>query len=598
MKKFFLNALSSFVGAWVAIVLAGVVAVLMVFALAQSALGGSGVALGKNTVLDVKLSGVFLERDDQMGIGAFDLLKGDLSSAQSVETLVNAITEAKTNDLIDAIYLDCGVVEAAPASLYAIREALLDFKTSEKKIYAYGDVYSQGAYFVASVANEMSLNPAGAVSFQGLGGQTLFYKGLFDKLGVEFQVVRVGKGKAAVEPYTADTMSMVARTQSLQMMDTLWMQMRSCIAESRPSVTPSAMDSLINVEYVSQKPAQFLLANKLVDRLEYRHSFEERVAKAVGQDKKLDNRISPQQLNSLASYNKDSSANNQIAVLYACGAIDDVMGGGGINSDKLVDDILALSENDNVKALVLRVNSPGGSAFGSEQIWEALQTFKKTGRPFVVSMGDYAASGGYYISCGADRIFANPFTITGSIGIFGLIPNVDGLMHKLGVNVEMVATNPAGQFPTGLTPLNEDQMAAMQSMVEEGYQLFVKRCAEGRKVSVAKIEEIADGRPLPAVMAKSYGLVDELGTLKEAVAYAAKQAKLEDYNVVSYPAIEITIFKMLSDMQMNMGQTLSIAKLLMSGDVGQYTSVAQILMDNLKAACPMRAEATHFKFSL
>lgn len=598
MKKFFLNALSSFVGAWVAIVLAGIVTVLLVFALAQGAFGGPGVSLGKNTVLEVKLSGALLERNNQVGLGALDLFNGDLFASQSVETLVTAIREAKTNDLIDAIYLDCGIVSAAPASLYAIREALLDFKSSKKKIYAYGDVYSQGAYFVASVADEMSLNPSGSVSFQGLGGQTLFYKGLFDKIGLEFQVVRVGKGKAAVEPYTVDTMSMVARTQSRQMMDTLWKQMRSCIAEVRPAITPAAVDSLINVEYISEKPAEFVLESKLVDRLEYRNSFEERIAKAAGQDKKLEKRISPQQFVAIASPGNDTSVKNQVAVLYACGAIDDVMGEAGINSSQLVDNILSLAENDEVKALVLRVNSPGGSAFGSEQIWEALQTFKKTGRPLIVSMGDYAASGGYYISCGADRIFANPFTITGSIGIFGLIPNVEGLMHKLGVNVEMVATNPAGQFPTGLTPLTGDQMAAMQSMVENGYQLFVKRCAEGRKVSTAKIEEIADGRPLPAVMAKNYGLVDELGTLQDAVAYAAKQAKLKDYNTVAYPAIEMSIFRLISDMQMNASRSVSIAKLLMSGDVSKYASAAQTIIDNLRTSYPLRAETIHFKFSL
>lgn len=598
MKKFFLNALSSFVGAWVAIVLAGIVTAFIVFAMISKAFGDSGISLTDGTVLEIKLSGTLQERDGQMTVGALDLLGGKFTVEQNVETLVKAIGEAKTNDLIKAIYLDCGIFSAAPASLNAVRDALIDFKQSKKKIYAYGDVYTQGAYYVASVADEISLNPAGSVSFQGLGGQTLFYKGLFDKIGVEFQAVRVGKGKAAVEPFTVDTMSSVARSQSMEMMDTLWMQLRKEVAQYRSSIAPVVMDSLINVEYVSQKPAKFILDCKLVDKLEYRHDFEKRIAKAVGQDNTLEKRITPRQFCQLAVAADGVGSDNQVAVLYACGGIDDVMGGsGGINSEKLVSDILSLAKDDNVKALVLRVNSPGGSAFGSEQIWAALEAFKKTGSPVVVSMGDYAASGGYYISCAADRIFANPFTITGSIGIFGLIPNVEGLLQKVGLNAEMVATNPNAQFPNFFSPLDDKQLAAMQSMVEDGYHLFVKRCAEGRHMSEDKIEAIADGRPLAAVMAKKYGLIDELGTLDDAVAYAAKKAKLKDYHVVSYPVVELSLVQLLAENQATFSKVATLAELISSGDANRYADAAHSFIDNLRQTSILRAETATFTFS-
>lgn len=591
MKKFFLNALSSFVGAWVAIVVAGVVAVLLVVAIVSKLMGGGFEDIKDNSVLELKLSGTIVERDDESSISVFSLMAEDFGNTLSLETALKAIEEAKTNDKIKAIYLDCGPLSAAPATLESLRAALIDFKSTGKKVYAYADYMTQGAYYVASVANEISLNPAGGVSFSGLGGQTLFYKNFFDKIGLQFQAVRVGKGKAAIEPYTADTMSNVAREQNMTLISTLWGQIRHDISKSREAVSPELMDSLINVEYISQKPAQYVLDNKIVDRLEYRHTFEERLAKAVGQGDKLENRVSPMQLASVAA-TTSAEDENQVAVLYACGGIDDMMGGGGINSEKLVSDILSLKEDDNVKALVLRVNSPGGSAFGSEQIWEALATFKKSGKPFIVSMGDYAASGGYYISAGADRIFANPLCVTGSIGIFGLIPNIQGLMDKLGVNPVTVATNPAGQFPNLFNALDEKQYAAMQEMVENGYALFVKRCAEGRDISEDKIKEIADGRPLPAALALKYGLVDELGNLDAAVKYAAKKAKLSDnYSVVTYPATDMTIAQLMAGFKSGTSKLASVVK-FMTGDIDaqEYAEQAQGLLHRLQRPGLVRTE--------
>ncbi|MCM1319659.1 MAG: signal peptide peptidase SppA [Muribaculaceae bacterium] len=598
MKKFFLNALSSFVGAWVAIVLAGIVAVIIIFGVVGNILGSKAPGLDDKGVLEISLSGTFVERDDASDLNVISIVTQDLSTSHSLETLLVAIHEAKTNDKVKAIYLDCGQVSAAPATLQAIRSALADFKSSGKKVYSYADNMSQGAYFVATVADEISLNPAGSVTLSGLGGQSLFYKELFDKIGIEFQAVRVGKGKAAIEPYTQDSISVVARRQSMQLLDTLWYQIKSDIAQSRKALTPDYIDTLINNDYVSLKSAEYVHKAHIVDKLEYRHQFEERLSKAIGQDgDKLENCISPEEL-ALQAPTETPQAEDQVAVLYACGGIDDVMGGGGINSTTLVPQILELAHDDNVKALVLRVNSPGGSAFGSEQIWEALETFKKTGKPFIVSMGDYAASGGYYISCGADRIFANQLCITGSIGIFGLIPNVASLMDKLGINAEMVATNPNGVFPAIVRPLTEQQLEAMQQMVNNGYELFVSRCSEGRHIDIEKIKEIADGRPLPAAMAKSYGLVDELGDLDQAISFAADKAKLKDYNRVNYPQTSMTLVAMLSNLQQSTSQMARLVSLFTCGDVQQYSETARKILSGLTDHKLVRAEMSPFRISL
>lgn len=597
MKKFFLNALSSFVGTWVAIVLAGAIAALLIFALITKMTGGESVNIEDNSVLEIKLEGAMVERDDRSSMSFMSMISGSMEAPQALETTVAAIKEAKTNGQIKAIYLDCGNIAAAPATLQALRTALADFKSSGKKIYAYADNMGQGAYYVASVANEISLNPAGSVSFSGLGGQSLFFKGLLDKIGVSFQAVRVGKGKAAIEPYTQDTMSVVARNQTMQVLDTIWTQVKHDISASRKAMTPAYIEKLINEDYIAQKSAQFVKDAKIVDSLEYRHEFETRIAKAVGQGDKLERRVSPARLAAyVPARTKDSK--DQVAVLYACGGIDDFMGGNGINSAELVEQILELKDDENVKALVLRVNSPGGSAFGSEQIWEALKTFKKSGKPFVVSMGDYAASGGYYISAGADRIFANPMCITGSIGIFGLIPNVKGLMDHVGLHTEMVATNPSGQFPNLVDPLDEKQLAAMQAMVDNGYALFVKRCAEGRGMTEERIKEIADGRPLSAPMALHFGLVDELGNLQDAIAYAGKQAKLKDYNVVNYPEVEMSIMQFLSDMQAGTDRMAGIVKLFTCGDITGYAEQTGSLVKNFKTQRLVRAESVLYNITL
>lgn len=549
MKKFFLNLLTSFMGAWLAIVLAGIVAVVIVMAMVSGMMAGNIEQVTDGCILKVDLNGPIQERAGGTQMDLMSVVNGNFSNGQSVENLVNAIRTAAGDKRVSAIYLDCGAVSAAPASLNAIREALIDFKLARKKIYAYADAMTQGAYFVATVADSICLNPAGNFDLHGLGGQSLFYKGLFDKVGVQFQAVRVGKGKAAIEPFTSDTMSTVARQQNMELIDTLWKQMRFDMCNTALK-TEEKLDSLINNDYIMCKPASFALENHLVDALAYRHEFEDKIAALYGQKDGLEKVISPATLLPYEEiYCKNPAAGNQVAVLYACGSIDDPMSGGGINSQTIVDQVLEFAKDDNIKALVLRVNSPGGSAFGSEQMWEALETFKATGKVLTVSMGDYAASGGYYISCGANRIFADRYTITGSVGIFGLIPNVKGLLDMAGLNVITVATNPQAIFPTGMEPLDEAQLAAMQSMVEDGYNLFVSRVATGRHMTVEKVKEFADGRPLSSAAALRYGLIDDIGTLETAIEWTKSEAKLKDANVVVYPEVQYNFMDMLSMMQ-------------------------------------------------
>lgn len=548
MKKFFLNLLSSFMGAWLAIVTSGICLFLVCIGI-MGVFMSQGTSMSDRSVLKIDLKGELIERESGMEFDLMSLLQSGQMEYQTVETLVNAIREARNNDKIKAIYLDCGALAAAPASIDAVREALVDFKSSGKRIYAYADHYSQSAYFLATVANELYLNPVGSVDLHGLGGETLFYKDLFDKIGVEFQVVRVGEGKSAVEPYTQTHMSDYARNQSMQLLDTIWAGIKSTISESR-KISSSEIDSLINKDFPALRTASYAKQRNLIDGMMYRHEFEKHIADAVGQKDGLENTVSPRVLADLSDPFKSMGnvGGKQIAVLYACGGIDTEMEG-GIQSQKLVEQIISLGKDENVKGLVLRVNSPGGSAYGSEQIWEAIEWFKKQKKPVAVSMGDYAASGGYYISCGANRIFADRLTITGSIGIFGLIPNIHGLTQMIGINPEMVATNPLAQFPTLLDSLDNRQLAAMQTMVEEGYELFVKRCAEGRNLPVDKIKSIADGRPLAATVARSHGLVDQLGSLHDAVEWTAGKAGIgKDYNVGVYPVLEPNILYYLNNM--------------------------------------------------
>lgn len=499
----------------------------------------------KHSILTLELSGSIVESETPSSINYTALMSGGIEKPQTLNVIVEGLKEGADNKNIDALYIKCGAALASPATFNAIREAVKEFKKTGKKVYAYGDVYTLGTYYVASVSDKIFLNPYGEIAIQGLGSTSMYLKGLFDKLGVEFQVVKVGTFKSAVEPYISTQMSEPARAQLDTLFSTMWDFMKDGICDNRKKLSGSEIDSLVN-NGLMFSTAEFAAESGFVDEVVYERVMDERLAKLIDVDKKKLNFVSPSTLIGQLPWTDAYSSKNNIAVLYATGEIVDGAST-GINYQKLVPIITQLADDDKIKGLVLRVNSPGGSAFGSDQIGEALDYFQSKKKPLAVSMGDYAASGGYWISCGADRIFADPLTITGSIGIFGLIPNVKGLSDKLGINPQSVSTNPAANFPTLFTPMDEKQLSIMQKYVETGYDRFIKRVATGRKMTEAKVRQIAEGRVWNAMKAKEIGLVDELGSLKDAIEWTAKKADIySKYDVSVYPVYEPSFWDVIS----------------------------------------------------
>lgn len=560
LKRFFLNSLSSFVGACIAITLFIVSAVLFVIGVAGSAALSSASdveQIKSRSILKISLDGVIEERETAIEPDLASLLQGKLEMPQTLDVLVQSIREAADNDDIAAIYVECGSVAAGPATLNAIRDELLDFKKKtegKKKIIAYADAFTQGAYFVASVADRIYMNPAGEISLQGLSSSNFYLKDFLDKVGVQFQIVKVGTYKSAVEPYILNDMSEPARAQMDTLLGNMWSFIREGISKSRHDLTPGKIDSLVSRDFIALQKSEAAVKAGLVDSLIYERQLKYRLAELTGREADKLNFVSPATVAASTSFANKYNSKKQIAVLYACGEIADG-NKNQINYEDLVPVIVSLADNDKVKGLVLRVNSPGGSVFGSTQIGEALDYFQSKKKPLAVSMGDYAASGGYWISADADRIFADPLTITGSIGIFGMIPNFKGTLDKLGVNIADVSTNPEANFPTGYKPMTPLQMEQMQKMVERGYDEFTSRVAKGRKLKKADVLRIAEGRVWDAVMARKIGLVDSLAGLNSAIEWTAREARIEkDYDVVAYPKVESSVWSMIQTGSMSMAE--------------------------------------------
>lgn len=451
-------------------------------------------------------------------------------STVGLDEILSNIHLAKTDDRIIGIYLDGGSLSMAPASAKAIRDALLDFKTSGKWLIAYAESYGQMNYYVASVADRIFLNPTASISWNGLSAQQFYYTRMFEKIGVEMQILKVGTFKSAVEPYFRTSMSEADKLQTRRYMDGIWSELKSAVAQSR-HLSEELLDQYAD-EYMGLQPQEKYLAYGLADSLVYAQEMDSVLRIYAGtKDYKLFSTTSMSNVPRTAS-----TAKNEIAVIYASGEITDDSGDGIVGKD-MVKLINKVRKNDDVKAVVLRVNSPGGSADASEQIWYALQTLKQKGLPVVVSMGDYAASGGYYISCGADYIYAEPTTITGSIGIFGLVPNFNGLRNKIGLDVDGITTNRHSDLEMNMVykGMNPEENALMQRMVERGYDLFTRRCAEGREVSQDAIKAIGEGRVWLGEDAIANGLVDSLGNIDNAIAKAAELAGIDSYALTYYP---------------------------------------------------------------
>lgn len=495
------------------------------------------VKVKKNSIFTLKLSGTLQERAIE---NPFALFMGDDYDSMGLNDILRSIKKAKENDNIRGIYLEAGQLAATePASLEEIRKALVDFKQSGKFIISYGDNYSQGEYYLCSVADKVILNPQGTINWVGLASQPIFYKGLLDKLGINMQIFKVGTYKSAVEPFIAKEMSEANREQVNAYLQSIWTRITTDVATSR-NLTPEQLNNYADM-LLAVGPAEDLVAHGLVDTLLYMDGAKSYLKQLLDMEEDQSiNTLNLSEMNSVQQHIPLDKSGNIIAVFYATGEITDNATSMSSSTEEIVGEetikeLNRLREDDNVKAVVLRVNSPGGSAFASEQIWNEVIKLKDK-KPVIVSMGGTAASGGYYISCAADTIYAEPTTLTGSIGIFGMIPDMQELLHnKIGLDFDIVKTNRYTDLGTIVRPMNDNEKQFIQKSVDRGYNLFVKRCADGRGMTLEAIQQVAEGRVWTGAMAVELGLVDKLGGLDEALLSAASKAGIEDYTVLSYP---------------------------------------------------------------
>lgn len=486
----------------------------------------------KNTILKIDLSGSLPDMSEVDPFSSF--LMPDQESLSLVQ-LTKAIRNAKEQKEIKGIYINSGMLASGPATLDALRKELQDFKKSGKFIVAYGDNFSQSAYYLSSVADSLYMNPEGMAFLSGLNTEINFPNGLLEKVGVEMQVFKVGTYKGAVEPFLRDDLSKENREQITSFLTSIWGNMVEGIATSR-GVTPERVNEFVDNGLMFSK-ADSLIAYGLIDGVAYRLDFEDHLKEMIGQDRDDKLRtVSPSKLSTLTLAKDKSKSENEVALLYAEGSIADdslnpFASTGSSITENVAKELKKLREDDDVKAVVFRVNSPGGSAFISEQIWHQVKLLKEK-KPIVVSMGNYAASGGYYISCAANKIIAERNTLTGSIGIFGTIPNFAGTYKKLGVKTDGVKTSHFADFGSQSRPMRDDERALMQNMIERGYDLFISRCADGRGMTKEQIDAIGQGRVWTGSQALERGLVDQLGGIDDAIDVAAKLAELDDYKVV------------------------------------------------------------------
>lgn len=491
----------------------------------------------KNSLMMLNLNGTLVEHKQEDPLDLLSQLMGDERQSYGLDDILSSIRKAKDNENIKGIYLQAGALATSYASLQEIRNALLDFKESGKFIIAYADNYTQGLYYLSSVADRLLLNPKGMIEWKGLGASSLFYKGLLEKVGVEMQIFKVGTYKSAVEPYIATEMSAANREQMDAFLHSVWGQIISGVSVSRN--LPADSLNVYADRMLMFHPAEESVRCGLADTLVYRDDVRGYLKQWMGMDKADDLCVlSLDDMIRVRSNDTKAKNGNVIAVYYASGEIVDA--GSSVDSynkivgTTVVKDLRKLKEDDQVKAVVLRVNSPGGSAFASEQIWHAVKALREE-KPVIVSMGDYAASGGYYLSCAADTIVAEPMTLTGSIGIFGMVPNMKGLADKVGLSYDVAKTNKFADLGNVMRPLNDEEKALMQMMVNQGYDTFLSRCAEGRHTTKEAIAKVAEGRVWTGEMAKELGLVDELGGIDKALKIAEAKAGVDNYTLVAYP---------------------------------------------------------------
>lgn len=533
MKQFFKMMFASTLGFFVGLMLAGVIAIVFMIGMVAGLSSNSQAVYtpkAENSVFKIAFEGDIRESAEE---NPFTNLLTGREPDLSLRDLLKSIRHAKEQESVKGIYLDMGVFSGGTASLDAVRRALMDFKESGKFIVAYADSYTQGGYYLASVADKIYLNPQGILGLTGLSSRTMFYKGLLQKIGVEMMVFKVGTYKGAVEPFIADKLSDANREQITSYQNSIWGNITKGIAKSR-NITVEDVNRFANEGAFFASPEK-AVEYKLIDELKYRSEVEKYLIEQSGQ---TGDKLKTVGLSNMKNVKKtDRKYRNKIAIVYAEGEImqqiisSPYSGNYPCISEKINDDLKKLADNEDVKAVVLRINSPGGSAYTSEQIWKQVYELKKK-KPVVVSMGSVAASGGYYIASGASKIIAEPNTLTGSIGIFGMFPNTAGLFNKLALTTDIVKTNRYADFGDPARPMTDDEKALIQGYIERGYDTFLTRCAEGRGVSKADIDSIGQGRVWTGEQALKIGLVDELGGIERAVELAGELAEIYNYNIM------------------------------------------------------------------
>lgn len=589
-RKFWRVVFGSAVGFILVNVVASILGIIFLLAIVGSTMSSSKTTVPDNAVLSLTFNAPIQERGQDNPLEDLDL--GQYSQTViGLDDILNVIDKAANDDKIKGISLNIRQLAASPATLSEIRDALLAFKESGKFVLAYSDNYSQSNYYLSSVADSVFLNPQGEIDIHGLAFQSMFYKGLIDKLDIDVQVVKCGKFKSAVEPYLLDKMSDANREQMTVLAESMWGKIKSDIATAR-KISVEQIDSIANNLLISK--ASDALELGLVDKIAYSNEYYYTIKKIIGieADETL-NLVSyndyKKNISSDITSNISISSKDKIAVIYAVGSIIDGKGNmTTIGSETLSREIRRAYKDKDVKAIVLRVNSPGGSALASDIIWSEIECAKAAGKKVVTSMGDYAASGGYYISCNSDAIVAQPNTLTGSIGVFGLIPNIqECLKNKLGITIDVAKTNDHADAFTGMRRLTEEEYTHLQNSVDIVYGTFLSRVAEGRNLTVAQVDSIGQGRVWTGSDALKIGLVDQLGTMKDAIALAAQMAGLSDYDLVYYPKKQ-TWYEMF----FNQNENKNDVTLAIKNELGElypaYETMKQITtMKGIQARIPM-----------
>lgn len=533
MKEFFKFVFASMVGVILSFFALFILFIIFISVIVASAGSDGKVDVSANSVMHMSLDYPIAERADKNPFGEFDFMGFESKKTLGLKEILSGINDAKKDDHIKGIYLDASSVSAGFATIEEIRNALIDFRKSGKFIIAYSEVYSQGAYYLATAADKIYLNPEGMLDFRGLSSESMFFKGALDKLGIEAQIIKVGTYKSAVEPFILDKMSEPNRQQVTSFLGSMYDHFLSKISESRKIPKATLFTIADSAKVRDPKDA---VTFRMVDGLLYKDQVLDDLKSRTGIDKKKDVKSVSIEEYAVNENKERSKSSNRIAVIYANGEI--ISGEGNDNnmgSERISRAIRKARTDNKVKAVVLRVNSPGGSALASDVMWREVVLTKKV-KPVIVSMGDVAASGGYYIACAADSIFAQPNTITGSIGVFGIIPNMQSFFNdKLGITFDGVKTGRYADLGDVSRPLTESERLIFQEEVNKTYSTFTKKVADGRKRSQAYVDSIGQGRVWSGTEALKNGLVDRLGDIDDAIASAAKKAKLKDYRILSYP---------------------------------------------------------------